>query len=214
MTNTQAGLWNTNYSWSHDLIKSQQAAHQLVIYRGLLKDKVVTSFLDLLQTLTSYPSTVTETLNAYHKFLHNLIGQPTSGKWPNAWQRYLVTAVLADENPFSRQAEYLLPQDISPSLREAARHDLTCLQRIYLTPADSIKQAVLERIGQDWAEESELDLPSWENMTFSEQESNENLPVLLNSTSWGEDIDKVAAFYHTNPPCPQGTTTYENTVIA
>ena len=198
MINAQPGLLNTPYSWSYDLIKSQQAAHQLVIYRGLLNDKVVTSFLDLLQTLTSYPSMVTETLNAYHEFLHNLICQPTSGKWPNAWQRYLVTAVLADENPFSRQAEYLLPQDISPSLREAARHDLACLQRIYLTPADSIKQAVFERIGQDLAEESELDLLSWENMTFSDQEPTECIPVLFQSTGWGEDIDKVAAFYHAN----------------
>lgn len=190
------GLFDMNHPWSHGLIKSQQAAYRLVVYRGLLKDQVVASFLDLLQALTSYPSTVIEILNAYHGFVHKLICQLTPGKWPDAWQRYLVTAILADENPFSRQAEYLPLQDISPSLREAARHDLTCLRQMFLTTAEFIRQATMERVGQDFTAECSLNLPSWENMTFCEQESPVNSQILLNSTSWEEEIDQVAAHYH------------------
>jgi len=196
MNNEQSGLLNTNHPWSFDLIRSLQAAHQLVVYRGLLQDKVVTSFITLLKTLTSYPSSAIETLDAYHGFVHNLISQATPGKWPDAWQRYLVTAILADENPFSRQAEYLRLEDISPSLREAARHDLNCLQQMFLTPADSVRQATIERTGQVLMAEPGTSLPSWQNMMFTGEESPVGTTVLLNSARWGDDIDQVAAYYH------------------
>ncbi|MGI6548554.1 MAG: ATP-binding protein [Syntrophomonadales bacterium] len=198
MNNAQLRPFNMDHPWLHDLIKSQQAAHRLVVYRGLLKDKVITSFLDLLQTLTLYPSTVIDTLNAYHEFVYSLINHPTPGNWPNAWQRYLVNAVLADENAFSRQAEYMPLYEISPSLCEAVRHDLICLQQVFLTPADSIRRAAIERIGEDLMVESGLSLFTWEEMMFSEQESPDKSLVLLGSTNWGEDIDKVAAYCHAN----------------
>ncbi len=198
MNNAQLGPFNMDHPGLHDLIKSQQAAHRLVVYRGLLKDQVVVSFLDLLQTLTSYPSTVMETLNAYHDFVYNLIYHLTPGDWPDAWQRYLVTAILADENPFSRQAEYLPLAEINPSLREAARHDLTCLQQMFLTPAETIRRAVMERSGENPIADSGLNLPAWEEMRLSGPDSPENLPVLLKSINWGEDIDKVAAYYRAN----------------
>lgn len=196
MNQEQSGRLDINHLWSNDLMKSLQAAQQLVVYRGLLKDQVITGFLNLLQNLTSYPPTVSEILNAYHDFVYQLICKATSGNWPDAWQRYLVTAILADENPFSRQAEHLSPQAISPSLREAARHDLSCLQQVFLTPADSIRQAAIERIGQDKMTEVGLCLPSWENMTFSGEESPAGSTVLFNSAKWEDDIDQVATYYH------------------
>ena len=93
MNDTQLEISNTKGICFHDLNKTLQTAHQLVVYRSLLQDQVVNSYLSLLESLTSYPPVVSEINNAYHRFVHNLIMQETPGKWPDAWQRYLVTAI-------------------------------------------------------------------------------------------------------------------------
>ena len=58
----------------HDLNKTLQTAHQLVVYRSLLQNQVVNAALSA-GILTSYPPVVSEINNAYHRFVHNLIMQ-------------------------------------------------------------------------------------------------------------------------------------------
>lgn len=191
MNDTQLEISNTKGICFHDLNKTLQTAHQLVVYRSLLQNQVVNSYLSLLESLTSYPPVVSEINNAYHRFVHNLIMQETPGKWPDAWQRYLVTAILADENPFSRQAEYLPFQEISPKLIEAARHDLACLHQLFQTSSESIRRAAIERMGREMGG----GLLSWGDMS-SRQDSPVDSVVLFNSGSWKDDIEEVAAYYH------------------
>ncbi len=184
---------NTAGSGLHELVTTLETAHQLVVYRGLLKDEVVESYLSLLETLTAYPPVASEINNAYHSFVHKLIVQDTPGKWPDAWQRYLVTAILTDENPFSRQAEYLPFQEIRPSLIEAARHDLACLQLLFRTSSESIRRAAMERMGRELRGGLGVDPLSWGDMG-SKEDSPVDSAVLFNSAVWADDIEAVAAY--------------------
>jgi len=193
MDNTMKETSNTAGSL-RDLIMTVETANQLVVYRGLLQDEVIKSYLRLLESLTAYPPVASEINNAYHRFVHSLIVQDTPGKWPDAWQRYLITAILADENPFSRRAEYLPFKEISPSLIEAARHDLACLHLLFQTSAESIRKAAMERMGWELQGACGVGLLSWENMG-SGQSSPVDSAVLFKSGAWADDIEEVAAYY-------------------
>lgn len=194
MYNAQPETANTEGISLHELIKALQKAHQLVVYRGLLQDHVVKSYLCLLEALISYPPAVPTINNAYHDFVHNLIMKETPGKWPDAWQRYLVSAILADENPFSRQAEHVSFQEISPNLIEAARHDLACLQQMFQTSSRSIRKVAIERMSREMENCDSISLLSWEAMS-SGQDSPVDSMVLFNSDHWENDIEAVAAYY-------------------
>ena len=52
MNDTQLEISNTKGICFHDLNKTLQTAHQLVVYRSLLQDQVVNSYLSLLESLT------------------------------------------------------------------------------------------------------------------------------------------------------------------
>jgi len=182
------------YSGFNELHLALLAAQRLVLYRGLLQDKAVAGYIELLRTLTSYPATEIEILNAYHQFIHELMSRPEPGSWPDAWQRYLVNSILRDENPFSRQVEYLAWESISPAWREAAGHDLTCLHRLFTASADAVRQATLERLGRE-GKTSSPQLISWGNMVFCEQEMSAAAEALFNSFDWGGELERVASHY-------------------
>jgi len=206
-------------SFSQQFTEARQAARQLIVYRGLLKDMVVNDFLSLLDLLVSIHHSETalqnilqgniqdQLLDAYHQFFYSLVQSQTPGVWPNAWQRYLANLILKNENPFSLQAERLLPDAIEDSLKEVVKHDLRCLQKLFLVDAGQIKQ-VVEKIAaiNHGIEPLKFVLPDWSNLSFSISTSDSIfnftsdesafIQHFAKSTDWGQDVVTLAEYYH------------------
>jgi predicted AAA+ superfamily ATPase len=200
-------------SLTKQFAEARQAARQLILYRGLLKDKVINAFLSLLDLLAFIHKSDTalqnilqgsiqdKLLDSYHDFFYLLVQIQTPGFWPDAWQRYLARIILQDENPFSRKAEWLLPEEIDESLIEVAKHDLRCLQKLFQVNTVQIKQ-IVEKITIVNHESSKLELADWSNLTFSTADSNPDETVfiqnLAKSTNWSQDVLALAEYYHRN----------------
>ncbi|MBF2026297.1 MAG: ATP-binding protein [Oscillatoriales cyanobacterium C42_A2020_001] len=106
----------------------QQAA-SLLVYQSVLETEVGQAFLELLQAIHRAKRAPTlktlSCLRAYGRWFRLL------AELNQSWQEYLVTQILQADNPFTRQAQRLPLEQIPAHLREAARHDLQILQRLY-----------------------------------------------------------------------------------
>lgn len=103
----------------------------LTIYRHILQDRVFRAYVGLLDALgeNSDPEAI---LPRYAEFTGLLAAQAEMGTGSiigDAWSNHLLELVLEDENIFTRKAEYVSCQDLSPGLTELARHDLRVLQQ-------------------------------------------------------------------------------------
>ena len=120
----------------------QQTA-SLLIYQSVLQNPVGKAYVNLLNNLYTFssetninrPTSIT-CLQAYSKWFNALAQVNLS------WRDYLIQQILWDDNPFSRQVQTRSLEEISPSLIEAAKHDLTILQRIYQCRTEQIVTSV------------------------------------------------------------------------
>ena len=161
---------------------SHQAA-SLLLYQSVLQNEVGEAFLNLLQTLnpsdgdlsaTQVPSVVC--LQAYGNWFKTLATRNQS------WQDFLITQILRDDNPFSKQVQWLSLETLPPSLIAAAKQDLRTLQSLYNCTSQQISNWV-QTASQipftpiAWDSETEL-------TTFLHQRDN-----------WADALEDLVAYY-------------------
>ncbi len=116
----------------------------LVFYRGVLKDRVVQSFLKL----AKHPD-----FKQYYRFFRLLAEiQPkmaVSGSDAQAgpWVEHLINLIISDDNPFSRWTELQGTEAVPDSWYEIAVRDLNILQVLASTKSETIRQVAANPVG-------------------------------------------------------------------
>src|SRR5262245_58285915 len=131
------------------LSKALRDAQHLVIYRGLLSDPVVSSFLELLDTLGRNAKLTRKALlrinESYAMFFSGLAQRTASTcryGLGTPWQDHLLDLILNDENLFSARAQQGTANDLGNSLLRQVEADLSRLQRLYHVDADTVLSAL------------------------------------------------------------------------
>jgi predicted AAA+ superfamily ATPase len=97
--------------------------HSLCLYQGVFVNPIGQALINFLESLTQDNSI--NTLKSYGYLFNQLADNQQS------WQDYLVTQILLDDNPFSRQVQRKNIDDLPQSLIKAVNHDLLILQNLY-----------------------------------------------------------------------------------
>ena len=157
----------------------QRQAASLLLYQSVLKSPVGQAFLDLLQAL-------------HHSEVSGLECQIAYGNWFNvqaaknlSWKDFLISQILTDENPFSRQAQQTDSASLPPALVEAARHDLQVLQNLYECSSEQLSKWV--RVA------GQLDAipPIWDSETAQPAEK----PLHDKLEKWSIAAEPLAEYY-------------------
>ncbi|MDV2996369.1 MAG: hypothetical protein N4J56_006023 [Chroococcidiopsis sp. SAG 2025] len=123
----------------------QLQAASLLIYQSVLTDEVGQAFLNLLRSLRQIDllqslrhSEVDELgcVRAYGNYFKAIASCNQS------WQDYLISQILLDDNPFSRQVQNTDLVDLPPSLIAAVQQDLQALQSLYQCSSTQLSQWV------------------------------------------------------------------------
>jgi len=104
-------------------------AASLLLYQSVLQSGAGQAFLQLLQAIRQFEDNrapdALDCLSRYGEWFRTLA---TLGQ---SWQDYLLTGVLQDDNPFTRQAQSRDLNQMPASLVAAAQQDLAILQQFY-----------------------------------------------------------------------------------
>lgn len=154
----------------------QHQAARLLIYRSVLDDRVGQAFLNLLQSLRNDKGDRLACLVAYGRWFEAMAALRQS------WQTYLVTKILQDDNPFSRQVQQVSLQQLPPPLVAAVRQDLAALQHFYRCSTQQLSQWV----------QAACQLPEppviWQVATLS-------TPFLHQYPNWADALEPLANYY-------------------
>lgn len=122
----------------------QIQAASLLLYQSVLDNEVGQAFLNLLQSLRQLNllqslrhSDIDDLacIRAYSHFFRALAARNQS------WQEFLVTQILTDDNPFTRQVQQT-ELTLTPALIAAAKQDLQALQNLYECNSEQLSQWV------------------------------------------------------------------------
>lgn len=169
---------------SIQLLQTQTAS--LLLYQAVLADEVGQAFLNLLQALRQLElmqslrhSDIDDLgcLRAYCNYFKALAAKNQS------WQDYLITQILTDDNPFTRQVQQTDWANLSPALVAAAKQDLQALQILYQCSSEQLSQWVQAAVQLNVAP------VAWNQLVEVERE----LP--LPSESWANSVEELAAYY-------------------
>ena len=135
----------------HLINEAVRAAKCLFIYRNITEQPVVCAFVELLEKISNRVVSAGEVLRDYHKVFgllaeaHELTATDLSG---DAWQNYLIEAILTNENTFSVKAETVSLAGMGESLKKAVMSDLYNLQLLWRLDAGIIHKAVLNALAK------------------------------------------------------------------
>lgn len=107
------------------------SAPQVSIYSGILHDPVVTLVLKLIDQADEHRSGMSATgAELFNRLAESaeLSVEPLVG---NAWQNYLLEAIISDDNVFARKAERCEVEGMGTSLLTQTRFDLHVLRSLY-----------------------------------------------------------------------------------
>jgi hypothetical protein len=171
----------------------QLQAASLLIYQSVLTDEVGQAFLnllrslhqiDLLQSLRHGEVDELGCVRAYGAYFKAIATRNQS------WQDYLISQILADDNPFSRQVQNTDLIDLPPSLIAAVKHDLKVLQSLYQCSSEQLSQ---------WVQAAaKLSVPpvAW-IQTPTEITSDRTIYHKLSQLeNWADALPDLAAYYH------------------
>jgi predicted AAA+ superfamily ATPase len=167
-----------------ELLKSQVAS--LLIYQNVLKGAIGQHFLHLLTIPGATYQNECEWLQAYGHWFKSLAFHNIS------WQDYLMTQILKDENPFTKQLETKSLSDLPQSLILAVKHDLKILQDLYHCTGEQLSQwvkiaASLSHPPVPWNEpEKPAAWPPHQSGIRT---------TLQNTNNWNEMLEDLAAYY-------------------
>ncbi|HCF26528.1 MAG TPA: AAA+ family ATPase [Cyanobacteria bacterium UBA11049] len=169
---------------SIQLLQTQTAS--LLLYQAVLTDEVGQAFLNLLQALRQLElmqslrhSDIDDLgcLRAYCNYFKALATKNQS------WQDYLITQILTDDNPFTRQVQHTDWANLSPALVAAAKQDLQALQIVYQCSSEQLSQWIQAAVQLNvapvaWNQKVEVD---------------RQFP--LPSENWANSVEELAAYY-------------------
>ncbi len=158
----------------------QRQAASLLLYQSVFKSPAGQAFLDLLQALHHSEVSGIDCLTAYGNWFKVQAAQNMS------WKGFLISQILKDENPFSRQAQKTDFASLSPALVEAARHDLQVLQNLYQCSGEQLSKWV--RV----AGQLEAVPPIWDSETIKESD---DLPLPGKLENWSSAAESLAEYY-------------------
>jgi len=178
----------------------------IYIYHQVLRDPVVRSFTRLLDGLAE-DKAAEVVLRRYAEFIGNLaaVAELGTGRITgDAWVEHIIHLVMEDENTFTRKAEYVSFQEMSPGLLELARHDLTVLRRLAGCGIKELRE-MTNRLGA-YAVDAEIPLVEGKlvfHSLFTESSEcqakggqddprNKVKEALLSSADWGQCLELLA----------------------
>lgn len=164
-------------------------ADGLLLFDGVLRDAIGTTFLSLLGSLARAAEGTTIRRDAAALFRALAQVRLASGAG-DAWQQHLVNRVLRDENPFSRAAQNGSLDTIPAGLQRAARHDLDTLGRLYALDGRTVAALVRTAMGSvDW---DDLDA-----LAREEPVTTDAPPFAITPPdAWERLLPDLAAYYH------------------
>jgi predicted AAA+ superfamily ATPase len=131
------------------LSKALHAGRQLVIYRHVLTDPIVASFLDLLEQLSRADKRtkkgqlrMTESYATFFSGLAERTVRRRAFGLGTPWQDHLLELILIDENLFSSQSQDSSLGGPGESLVSQIKHDLARLQRLYYLDSETVVAAL------------------------------------------------------------------------
>ncbi|WP_114638038.1 ATP-binding protein [Desulfolucanica intricata] len=183
--------------------EARKSAGFLFIYRNITEQPIFKAFIKLLDCLSVEETNVSELIESYqHVFsllaeAHELSKEEIIG---DAWQNYLLDAILTGENSFSRKAEIATPADMGESLINAVKLDLQRLQLLWQLDAQRISGAVLDKVSDNMFG---INLPTWDNFKFLKIAGvpgefllkKEIKETLASSENWAEQFEMLASYY-------------------
>jgi predicted AAA+ superfamily ATPase len=158
----------------------QRQTASLLLYQSVFTSPAGQAFLDLLQALHHSEVSGFDCLTAYGNWFKVQAAKNLS------WKDYLISQILKDENPFSREAQKTDFASLSPTLVDAARHDLQVLQNLYQCGSEQLSKWV--RV----AGQLEAVPPIWSSETVKE---NGDLPLHEKLENWSSSAESLAAYY-------------------
>lgn len=153
------------------LTRALRAAQQLVIYRGILSDPIVSEFLELLDLLSRNTKPTRKALlrinESYATFFSRLAENTVVRRrygFGTPWQAHLLDLIFNDENLFSSQAHPVSQSDLGGSLRRQVELDLSRLQRLYQLDSETVLSLLRKSDpSAEWLEWDELGRSSLNN---------------------------------------------------
>jgi predicted AAA+ superfamily ATPase len=149
----------------------QQQAASLLLYQSVLEGDAGQAFLNLLQALQNGEQL--EQLQAYGRWFRSL------ARCDRSWPDYLIERILHDDNPFSDRAQRFPQQELSPTLLEAAKHDLQALQLLSRCGGETVAKWVPGGVVA-------LSIPT------------RNQTLLHRYKNWNAAVEDLAAYYAHN----------------
>lgn len=155
----------------------------LLLYQSVLTNPVGKSFIDLLQALHQI-----ELMQAMrHSNIDEIACIEAYATWFKAiaktnqsWQDFLITQILLDDNPFSKQVQHADLANLPPVLISAARQDLQSLQLLYQCSSDLLS---------DWVRSATNVTPvAWDYQTSTQTKFQQ-------LDNWAEGLEDLAAYY-------------------
>lgn len=173
------------------------ALDSLSVYRGLLKDNVISKFNSLLEYIISDNRELSSIINKYNDFYYSLVSSNST----NTFKSYLINCILFDDNVFSRSAEIKNFNEIDVCIKKAAGYDLLCLQKVALLSAGDIKD-YLEETNPHWSFETDIiaSLPTWDFNGYKINYSgiHDIFEKFNESEDWSLCTKDIADFYRLN----------------
>jgi hypothetical protein len=161
----------------------------LLLYQSVLNNPVGKSFIDLLQALQQI-----ELMQAMrHSDIDEIACIEAYATWFKAtsqtnqsWQDFLITQVLLDDNPFSRQVQQTDLANLQPALIAATKQDLQSMQLLYQCNSDLLCEWVQSATNLSVAP------VAWY------YEATETTPIqtkLQQLDNWADGLEDLAAYY-------------------
>ncbi|NEP13652.1 MAG: ATP-binding protein [Symploca sp. SIO2C1] len=167
---------------SIQLLQRQEAS--LLLYQNVMGDSVGRAFVNLLQTIRDGDPDGLNCLHAYGSWFKALAAKGQT------WQNYLLQQILLDDNPFTRQAQLIPIENLSPALIAAAQHDLQALQDLYQCSSEQLYHWV-----QVASQCSTSPIPWHQDQEQEEQAFASIHKKLQQLDNWGDAVENLAAYY-------------------
>lgn len=174
---------------------------QLVIFRSVLQDPVVTALLDCLGGMATNrlhsPKIFRRVAKNYAYFFSGLASKVEFGQASyvgTPWQNHLLNIILRDENLFSRKAERNGMNELGKSLVFQVEEDLARLQELFSLKSEQVRM-MFQVVGWETA------WPGWDRFQKKEVASSEAIDhlsmkqLLAQTGEWGPLVPELAAFY-------------------
>lgn len=132
------------------------ALDSLSVYRGLLKDNVISCLKSLLICLDRADAELREVVNTYNDYYFELAKSGTM-----SLKEYLIDKVVFDENPFSFNLQVVQARGYDGVLEKAVSQDLKALQQVSKLEPAIIKTVIRELFKQSSYQTFIEGLPDW-----------------------------------------------------